>query len=124
MTELHDDTVLDRVRDVVGSVGAGTVFGEPIVRGNMVVLPVAKVNGGGGGGSGSGGAADQQQGSGSGGGVGFSARPLGVYLITDQDVTWRPAIDVTKIAIGGQIVAVAALLVIRALVKGLGRRRK
>jgi len=50
-------------------------------------------------------------------GFGMSARPLGVFLIKDGDVVWRPAIDVNRAILGGQIVAIAALLLLRTVVK-------
>ena len=55
--------------------------------------------------------------SGSGGGVGFgvTARPVGVYVVKDGEVTWQPSIDVMRIVLGGQIVAVVALLTLRRL---------
>jgi hypothetical protein len=40
-----------------------------------------------------------------------------VYILRDTKVQWRPAIDLNKVILGGQIVAVVALLVIRAIVK-------
>jgi uncharacterized spore protein YtfJ len=57
------------------------------------------------------------KGTGSGGGVGFgvTARPVGVYVVKDGDVTWQPSIDVMRIVLGGQIVAVVALLTLRRL---------
>ncbi len=36
-------------------------------------------------------------------------------------MTWRPAIDVNRIVLGGQIVAVATLLTIRSIVKARAR---
>jgi hypothetical protein len=32
-------------------------------------------------------------------------------------VTWRPAVDLNRIVLGGQVVAIVALLTIRAIVK-------
>ena len=43
-------------------------------------------------------------------------------MIRDGEVTWRPALDVNKIVLGGQLVAVVALLVARSMVRR--RRRK
>jgi uncharacterized spore protein YtfJ len=93
------------------------VFGNPIVQDGLTVLPVAKVSGGGGGGSGTGPASEGQETGGTGGGLGLSAKPLGVFVIKNGKVSWRPAIDVNKVILGGQVVAVAALLVVRALIK-------
>ena len=45
----------------------------------------------------------------------MSAKALGVFVLRDGKVSWRPAVDVNKIIVGGQIVAVTALLVARAV---------
>ena len=73
------------------------VFGEPIEHEGVVVVPVAKVAGGGGGGG------DSENNGG--GGFGLGARPVGVYVIKDGQVSWRPAIDPIRVA----VVAVLAL---------------
>jgi uncharacterized spore protein YtfJ len=117
MTTTKDVPILDTLREVVDNVSVGRVFGSPIHHDDMVVLPVAKVGGGGGGGSGTGPAPDGQENGGSGGGFGVSAKPLGVFVLKNGKVTWRPAIDVNRVVLGGQIVAVTGLLVLRALIK-------
>jgi hypothetical protein len=40
----------------------------------------------------------------------MSARPAGVYVICGQKVHWRPAIDVNRVILGGQLVAITAIL--------------
>lgn len=108
------------------------VFGEPVTRDGVTVIPVARVVGGGGGGSGTapagqrhdddGAAAPEgQEASGSGGGLGVRVTPIGVYVVTGTEVTWRPALDVQRIIAGGQ--AVGALAILTVLV-GLLRRRR
>jgi uncharacterized spore protein YtfJ len=121
-TTTHDTDVLETIRKAVGDVRADTVFGTPINHNGLTVLPVASVSGGGGGGSGQGTAEAGQEGHGSGGGMGLTAKPLGVYVIRDGSVCWRPAVDVNKVILGGQLVAVAALLVVRALIKARAGR--
>jgi uncharacterized spore protein YtfJ len=117
-----DAPVLDSLRGLVDDATAGKVFGSPIQHDGVVVLPVAKVGGGAGGGSGTGPAPDGQESGGTGGGFGIAAKPLGVFVLTNGKVTWRPAVDVNRVVLGGQIVAVTALLVLRALIKaGAGR---
>jgi uncharacterized spore protein YtfJ len=116
-----DNAVLESLRDAIDHTVTGRVFGEPVVQDGLIVLPVAKVAGGAGGGGGSSGSAGEGQESGSGSGFGVWARPVGVFVIKDGKVGWRPAIDVTKVLLGSQAVAVAALLVVRAFVK---RRRR
>jgi len=122
--------ILDALREIIDTAGADKVFGAPISHDGVIVLPVATVRGGGGGGGGSGpGSAQGDQGaeeasSGAGGGFGVEAKPLGVFVIKNGEVTWRPALDVGKVILAGQLVAVAALLVIRSIVKARRSRRQ
>ncbi|TCC26618.1 spore germination protein GerW family protein [Kribbella speibonae] len=114
--------VLDVLRGVVDGVKAGMVFGAPVSHKGITVLPVTRIRGGGGGGRGdnsNGRAAD-----GSGGGLGLSARPVGVYVIGDDKVTWSPAVDVTKVILGGQLVGIVALLTLRTLFKMIRDRSR
>jgi uncharacterized spore protein YtfJ len=90
------------------------VFGEPYEKNGVTVIPAARVQGGAGGGGGEG---PEGQGKGSGTGFGLSARPVGAYVIRGDEVSWRPAVDLNRIILGGQIVAIVALLTIRAIVK-------
>jgi uncharacterized spore protein YtfJ len=113
--------ILDSVREIVDGASAGRVFGAPVSHGGVVVLPAAKVSGGAGGGSGT--AGNGQEPGGTGGGFGVSAKALGVFIIReDGKVRWQPAIDINKIVMGGQIVAVTALLVARAFIKARAGR--
>jgi uncharacterized spore protein YtfJ len=84
------------------------VFGEPIERDGAIFLPVAKVVGGGGGGNDT---------DGNGGGFGLTARPAGMYVIRDGTATWQPALDLNRVIIGGQIVGIVALLVLRSILR-------
>jgi uncharacterized spore protein YtfJ len=94
------------------------VFGDPYEKNGVTVIPAARVGGGGGGGGGEGeGPGGEGSGKGSGSGFGIAARPAGVYVIRGDDVRWQPAIDVNKIILGAQLVAIAALLTLRALFK-------
>lgn len=111
----NDRAVLDTISEVVDHASTNKVFGSPISQDGITVLPVAKVNGGGGGGSGQ--AEAGHEGAGAGGGFGLSAKPLGVFVIKQGRVGWRPAVDVNKVILGGQIVLVVALLTLRAIVK-------
>jgi uncharacterized spore protein YtfJ len=119
-----DRAVLETIRDAVGNAGAGGVFGEPVSCNGITLLPAAKLSGGGGGGSGEGspaaggeGGPGDSTGRGNGGGFGVSAKPVGAFVIKGDTVGWRPAIDLNKVILGGQLVAVAALLTIRAIVQ-------
>jgi uncharacterized spore protein YtfJ len=88
------------------------VFGEPIEHGSVMLVPVARVGGGAGGGTGPTG-----EDSGGGGGGGFNAKPAGVYVVKDGRVTWQPALDVNRIVMGGQLVAIVVALTLRAIFK-------
>jgi uncharacterized spore protein YtfJ len=110
--------VLGQARDALT---VKRVFGEPYEKDSVTVIPVAKVQGGGGGGDGEG---PDGTGKGSGSGFGLMARPVGVFVIRGDELTWRPAVDVNRIAIGGQIVAIVALLTIRAIFKARAPARR
>ena len=97
------------------------VFGDPYEKNGMTVIPAARVQGGAGGGTGEG---PEGEGSGSGGGFGLTARPVGAFVIRGNDLTWKPAIDVTRIVLGGQIVALVALMTIRTIVKARARAKR
>lgn len=101
-------------------------YGEPIQRGDVTIVPVARVIGGSGYGDGDGqwakpGDDEQGTGSGSGGGFGVSVTPVGVYVVSGADVTWQPAMDLNRVILGGQVVGAIALLL---LARALRRRRR
>lgn len=97
---------------------AGAIFGDPIEKGGLTIIPVAKVRYGFGGGSGSG-ARDEgegpEHGEGSGGGGGVSASPVGFIEIHDGFAEfkrindWMSAVPVILAS------AVSAWLVLRGL---------
>ena len=94
------------------------VYGDPVEKDGVTIIPVATVAGGGGGGSGpmartegeDEGAGTDAAAEGSGGGFGGMARPAGVYVINGDDVRWEPAVDVNRLGIAG--IALAALITI------------
>jgi uncharacterized spore protein YtfJ len=91
------------------------VYGEPYERNGVTMIPAASVQGGGGGGSG-----DQPDGkTGGGGGFGLRAKPVGAYVIRGEEVSWEPALDLNRAILGGQLVALVGLLVLRSI-----RRRR
>jgi uncharacterized spore protein YtfJ len=102
------------LHQVTDSVTVSRVFGEPIHHGDTMIVPVARVRGAAGGGSGTG---PGDEGSGSGGGGGVDASPAGVYVVRDGTVTWRPAVDATRVVIGGQMVAIVIALVVRSILR-------
>jgi len=117
MTDLSQ--VLEKARDVVT---VKQVFGEPQVQDGVTIIPVARVGTGGGGGGGEGGDG-AQTGKGYGLGFGLGAEPVGVYVIKEGVVNWQPAVDVNRAIRGGQVVAIVALLTVRAVVKHRAKHR-
>lgn len=101
------------------------VFGEPIERDGVLVVPVARVWGGAGAGSGEGQVGKEEparQQRGSGGGWGAYARGVGVYVIGGGNVRWIPAFDLNRVILGGQIAFVVGLLVLRSIIRARRRR--
>lgn len=45
------------------------------------------------------------------------ATPAGVYVIRDGAVDWEPAVDMGRVILVGQLVAIVALLVLRSILK-------
>lgn len=87
------DELLSRAGD---QVGVHRVFGEPIERDGITVIPVAVVMGGGGGGSG-----PEGPEGGTGGGFGVWARAIGAYEIRDDRLRFVPAVDVVALGVLG-----------------------
>lgn len=79
------------------------VFGDPVQKDGVTLVPVARVRGGGGGGG------DERHNGG--GGFGLVAAPAGAYVIRDGAVEWKPAVDPNRIVLGGQLVGALALFV-------------
>jgi uncharacterized spore protein YtfJ len=95
------------------------VFGEPYEKNGVTVIPVAKVQGGAGGGGG-----EAPEGKGGGSGFGVAARPAGVFVIKGDEVSFRPAVDVNRVILGAQAVAIVALLVFRSIWKSREKTRR
>ena len=99
--------VQELISGVRDSISVKRVYGDPYEKNGLTVIPAAVVRGGGGGGMGE----HEGEGTGSGGGFGVNARPSGAWIIEGDTVTWKPAVDVNRIVLGGQMVALAAILV-------------
>jgi methyl-branched lipid omega-hydroxylase len=107
MTQVAGGTsegVFENVRGVGDALNVRRVFGEPYELDGCTVIPVAKVAGGAGGGGGEGNK-QGESGTGFGTGFGLQARPVGVYQVRGAEVIWKPALDVTRLAKGGQVLA-------------------
>jgi uncharacterized spore protein YtfJ len=110
--------VLAQARD---SMTVKRVYGEPYEKDGVTVIPAARVQGG----AGAGGGEDPQgQGRGSGSGFGVTARPVGAFIIREGELSWRPAVDVNRIILGGQAVLIVALLTIRTLIKARAKAKR
>ena len=105
--------ILEKAQDTVT---VKRVYGTPIEKDGLTIIPAASVSGGGGGGSGP---AD----SGGGAGFGVRARPVGAFVIKDGEVTWKPALDETRIAMRGMLVPIIGMIVARSIVKTIFKRR-
>jgi uncharacterized spore protein YtfJ len=82
------DELLAGARDAIN---VRRAYGDPIELEGVTVVPAAMVGGGGGGGG------DSEQNGG--GGFGVGAKPVGAFVIRGQDVTWVPAVDVSRIVL-------------------------
>jgi uncharacterized spore protein YtfJ len=112
-TSMDVKETIEAARD---SLTVQRVFGEPYERNGVTVIPAASVQGGGGGGSG-----DEPNGrTGSGGGFGLRARPGGAYVIRGEQVSREPARDPNRAILGGQLVALVGLLVLRSIARRRG----
>lgn len=111
------EEILSGARDVMT---VGRVYGEPIERNGVTVIPVASVRGGGGGGGGTSPDGGQE---GSGAGFGVTARPVGAYVIRGDTVEWQPALDPVRLGMAGMVVAGLFVLTIRTAIKKRAKRR-
>jgi uncharacterized spore protein YtfJ len=107
---MNVDEMLQGVRDALT---VQRVYGEPIERDGVLIIPAASVRGGGGGG----GDANQN----GGGGFGLTAKPVGTYVVAGGRVSWEPAVDVNRIVLGAQVAAVVIALVIGSVLRARSR---
>lgn len=121
-------------RSVREALSARQVFGEPLERDGVTVIPAATVIGGGGGGGGNKGSGGGDAGGGesaTGAGMGFAlvGWASGAFEVREGRVAWRPTLDVTRILLVAQGVALVLGLAILAVLgrpsrSRLARRRK
>jgi uncharacterized spore protein YtfJ len=110
--------VKETITSAAQAMSVKRVFGEPYQRDGVTIIPVARIAGGAGGG---GGEAPQGEGQGEGSGFGVSAKPAGVFVVEADAVRWRPAVDVNRVILGAQVVAVVALLTVRSIIRSRQR---
>ena len=107
---------LDAVSQAKDVLNVRRVYGEPYQENGLTIIPAAHITGGGGGGgdtAGNGGA-----------GFGVRARPAGAWVIKDGEAKWRPALDLNRTILVGQLIAIVALLVTRSVVKSLTKIKR
>ena len=96
------DELLEGAREAIS---VRRVYGDPIEGDGVTVVPAALVVGGGGGG----GDAEQN----GGGGFGVGAKPVGAYVIRGGEVTWVPAVDVSRIVLYSLVAMVLGAVIFR-----------
>jgi hypothetical protein len=84
---------------------AKRVYSEPYTHDGVTIITAAAIRGGGGMGQ------NDSERAGVGGGLGIAARPVGAYVARDGRVVWKPAFDLSRIVLRGQIVLLTALVV-------------
>jgi uncharacterized spore protein YtfJ len=118
---MEDDTAMAKVAGQLSetrdAITVGRVFGDAYEVDGMTIIPVAHARGGGGGGGGGGeGKSGSDDGGGFGTGFGLNVRAIGVYEVRDGKLEWKPAVDVTRLARGGQLLAALMTLCVTVLV--------
>jgi uncharacterized spore protein YtfJ len=110
-------TVLDKLDAVKDTLTVQRVFGDAYEVGSTTIIPVASVQGAGGGGGGE--APTDGNAASAGGGIGFGvkARPVGVYIVREGQVSWQPALDKTRVILAGQFLGLVAILTVRRLLR-------
>jgi len=97
------------------------VYGDPIERDGILVIPAAAVRGGGGGGGGQDASGDGGEGQGF--GFGVDARPAGAFVVEDGDVRWEPAVDRPREIVSYVAAGALALFALRVLLRPRRKRR-
>jgi uncharacterized spore protein YtfJ len=106
--------ITEAISSARDSITVKRVYGEPYERNGVTVIPAAMVMGGAGGGTG-----QQEDGtSGGGGGFGVQARPVGALVIRGEEVSWKPAMDLSRVILGCQLLGLAAILLTHRRLRG------
>lgn len=110
------DRFIGTMAEKIGAVArAATVFGEPVERDGVTVIPVAKARWGFGGGAGQRKDDDDKQEEGAGGGGGVQVTPVGFIEIKNNGANFRPirTVSFSWIVVG----SILSLLLLRETVK-------
>jgi uncharacterized spore protein YtfJ len=116
--------ILERLGEKLGGkASVSAVFGEPVDREGITIIPVSRVGFGFGGGAGSRrGQGEVAEGAGGGGGGGVSATPVGYIEIRGGNATFQPIRDARLDAVAPLAMLVAGLAALR-MVRRILRRR-
>jgi uncharacterized spore protein YtfJ len=121
----HSGSFIESLAERVGAkAGAGAIFGAPVERDGVTVIPVAKVRWGFGGGSGRGieeGSDSGEIGEGSGGGGGMMASPIGFIELSEGRAEFRRVHDpasAVPIILAAAFAAWVALRGLKKIVRG------
>lgn len=87
---LDESTALAELRSLMAELPDGTVFGAPVERGGVTLVPAAQVRV----------RADTA-----------TTAPTGAFAIIDGTVRWVPAVDVIRANLGWQVVAAVGIVV-------------
>ena len=122
MADMQGSSALDKLGAVKDAMTVSRAFGDSYHVDGVTIIPVAAVRGGGGDGTGTGTGKEGvpgEKGTGSGAGLGFGAavRPIGVVVVKDGKVSWQPTIDVMRIILGAQLLALAAIFAVRRFIE-------
>ena len=117
--------LVERIAERIGGVASSSaVFGTPVEREGITVIPVAKLQWGFGAGGGSGATNGQELGSGGGGGGGVNASPIGYIAVSNGQAQFHPihepmrGITNAPIILASGIAAWIALSGLRRLLRG------
>lgn len=117
--------LVERLAQLVGGrADVRLVYGEPIERKDMTIVPVARVRYGFGGGTGNKGKGEavEAKGEGAGGGGGLMAAPAGFLILRDGEATYRAIRDPARMT--GLVLAIAAgvMLTLRGVARMMRHR--
>jgi uncharacterized spore protein YtfJ len=114
---------------IAGSSSVQKVFGEPIEKDGVLVIPVASIRGAFGGGESTpapggeaGPAAPAALAAGWGGGGGWSATAAGAYVLKNGEISWVPAADANRTILIGCLTGIFTMLVLRSIVRTIVKR--
>ena|SRR5881397_2505267 len=107
---MNVDEMLTGVRDALT---VKRVFGDPIERDGILIIPAAKLRGGAGGGG------DSENNAG--GGFGMTAKPIGAFVVRNGNVEFEPAVDVNRVVGLGVLAFIVAIWSWRSVAKARAR---